>query len=308
MSATRRCGFTLIEMLIVICICGLLVGMLVPLLRRTWARSRQVKCASNLTQISVAYACHTGDDETARAQPLGGPGWTEKIVKHLNRRDVLICPSGVGLGGGALGVVPGVPGVVVHVWGLYDMPLQEGPLTRMQRNSDGSCLLRFEDVRPDGGDMDFNDLVLRVDELSDGHFRITVVSISAGYHFSLLGPGRTVLIHDLHRHIGENAVVPAEKTSYGINRLVDRLDAGSDRVLILDYACSVADCAGPDATDDWSEWRDADGRLPFARHLGRCNVLFADGSVRPLAPSEMNPDVPELARKYWLPPGNAPTR
>jgi len=305
MSTTDRRGFTLVEMLIVICICGLLAGMLVPLFRRARSRSQQMQCASNLQQIAVAYACHMGEQGIGAADPLGGPGWTEEIVRQLTRRDVLICPAGVGSGCADPG---GVPGAVVYVWGRYEMPLEEGPLTLLEPISDHSYLLRFEDIRPDGGDMDFNDVVLRVDELADGRLRITVVSISAGYHFSLLGPDRQVLIYDLHQHVGSSSVIELARTSYGINRMADRLEAGSDRVLVLDYPRAVADCAGPDACDNWNDWRDKDGRLPFARHFDRCNVLFADGSVRPLAPAAMDPDVPELARKYWLPPQNAPAR
>ena len=301
----RTNGFTLIEVLLVIAILGLLAGMLFPPFRRSRAKGRQLRCASNLRQIAIAYGCHMADDEKSRARPLIGFGWAGELLSYLHTPKILICPGDRALGGGTgrdgeTGR-SGLPGIVVDVWGRYDMPLEEGPLTRRKQLSATTYLLCFEDIRPTGGDMDFNDLVLRIEELPDGRARITVVSIEAGYHFSLLGPERQVLLYDLHEHIGESIMVSRVKTSYGINGMVRQLEPGARSILLLDYPREVADCAGPDALDDWDDWTDRSGLYSFARHLRRCNVLFADGSLRPLSPPDIDPDDPKLAQEYWLP-------
>jgi len=303
MISSRKHGFTLVEVLLVIAILGLLAGMLFPAFRRSRAKGRQLGCASNLHQIGVAWACHMADDETSKARPLIGPGWAGELLTYLHSPEIMICPGDRGFEGGTAGDAgrSGLAGMVVNVWGLYDMPLEEGPLTRREGLSETSYILRFEDMRPDGGDMDFNDLVLRIDELSDGRVRISVVSIEAGYHFSLLGADRQVLLHDLHQHVGESIVVSSVKTSYGINSMVRSLEPGARSILLLDYPKDVADCAGPDAMDDWDDWADRTGLPSFARHLGRCNVLFADGSLQALSPVDIDPDDPQLAGEYWLP-------
>ena len=305
MMSSRKHGFTLIEVLLVIVILGLLAGMLFPTFRRSRAKGRQLKCASNLHQIGIAYSCHMADDETSRARVLIGPGWAGELLTYLHNPDILICPADRGFGDGTGRGSPsgrsGLGGIVVNVWNRYDMPLKEGPLTRREDLSETSYILRFEDIRPSGGDMDFNDLVLRIDELPDGQARITIVSIEAGYHFSLLGPDRQVLLHDLHEHIGESIMVSCVKTSYGMNSMVRHLEPGAKSILLLDYPREVADCAGPDAVDNWDDWTDRTGVLSFARHSGNCNVLFADGSLRPLCPRDIDPDDPKLAQEYWLP-------
>ena len=305
MISSRKHGFTLVEVLLVIAILGLLAGMLFPAFRRSRAKGRQLRCASNLHQIGVACACHMADDQISKARPLIGPGWTGELLTYLHNPEIMMCPGDRGFTGGTAGAGDagrsGPAGIVVNVWGRYDMPLEDGPLTRREELSETSYILRFEDIRPTGGDMDFNDLVLQVDELSDGRVRISVVSIDAGYRFSLLGPDRQGLLHDLHQHVGESIVASSVKTSYGINSMVRHLELGARSILLLDYPKDVADCAGPDAMDDWDDWTDRTGLPSFARHLGRCNVLFADGSVQALSPVDIDPDDPKLAREYWLP-------
>jgi prepilin-type N-terminal cleavage/methylation domain-containing protein len=59
-----RWAFTLVELLVVIAIVALLLGILVPALAKGRRTARDLKCTSNLRQISVAWALYANDFTT----------------------------------------------------------------------------------------------------------------------------------------------------------------------------------------------------------------------------------------------------
>jgi prepilin-type processing-associated H-X9-DG protein/prepilin-type N-terminal cleavage/methylation domain-containing protein len=69
----RKQAFTLVELLVVICIVTLLAGLIVPQMERARARARTMSCANNLRQIGMAatlYASeHNGDFPTIEPWP-----------------------------------------------------------------------------------------------------------------------------------------------------------------------------------------------------------------------------------------------
>ncbi|MCP9861408.1 type II secretion system protein [Cyanobium sp. Cruz-8H5] len=90
----RTSGFTLAEVLVVIGITGVLVGILLPALGRTWDRAREVACQSNLRQlhlISVQYRQdHRGKSWVEDRSE--GNAWTDH-VQQAGSSKVLLCPA-----------------------------------------------------------------------------------------------------------------------------------------------------------------------------------------------------------------------
>lgn len=71
-SRSRRCGFTLVELLVVIGIIALLIAMLLPALNKAREGARQVQCMSNMKQIAQAFIQYTVENKGVMPASGGG--------------------------------------------------------------------------------------------------------------------------------------------------------------------------------------------------------------------------------------------
>ncbi len=355
MMTTRRGGFTLPELLVVMAVIGLLVAMLLPFLNGVFALQRRSACQANLSRIGQAFASHLTKRRFAGHEGAGVAvgDWQHQLLTTLSgQAEAMLCPEDMlggehsGLGERAkldqyyLDIYPGgnFAGSVCldedesneFVWKLSGTQFEE--LANTPGHGKGSnpyihpgyvpddnpnvYYWSFEDMAWAGSpDRDFWDLMFRV-ETTGLDIALTVVHGQTGYqHHLYLGPpsdpDRIRLIENCKQHVGETITVEGQAaSSYGMNTVVNRLTPASDRILVLDYQLMTAACSPYDETGDHEEqlveqWQpdpnDPSAPLPFARHMGKCNVLFCDGSARPMTTDAIHPDDLDNCRRYWNP-------
>jgi prepilin-type N-terminal cleavage/methylation domain-containing protein/prepilin-type processing-associated H-X9-DG protein len=96
----RHCGFTIVELLVVVAIIGILAALLLPALQSAKERARTMSCSSNMRQMHSAYELYrVAFNEWAPIAELTRRGWGEIPLYHIlfpyagDNPDLYACPS-----------------------------------------------------------------------------------------------------------------------------------------------------------------------------------------------------------------------
>ena len=187
-------------------------------------------------------------------------------------------------------------------------------------------------IEDHGGDDDFKDVMIHVTENKDGSFGLDVSAGQHGHRNSLVNKPEgvelmfvpspcasfhlTVKSSDSPDAVGSGGGIevapqyssiqaddPVQggvvSTSYAMNAYYPQMTRKAGKILLVDYTKYLAY-----VNDDWAgEKMDPEqtGAPLFARHGGRMNVLYSDGSVAAENPQDIDPVTPKNEWALWRP-------
>jgi len=223
-------------------------------------------------------------------------------------------------------------------YGTYEMPLAPGPRARVQNQTATSYELWFEQEPPTVNEMiDYNDAVIVLKDNGDGTTSITLSPAGDGSHHAAGGsalvdvttgkviwdhmyraggiqPGTTIVVNGRLPAIsdlgnpdtsgtGGTSSVPTSLVvaHYGLNRAINSIMGKGDKVVGMDYLVDMVDPTSQGEVWNGTGWYNDNGILKFVRHGQNVNILYGDGSVKPMhliTPAEVKAIDPSAT---WMP-------
>ena len=305
---------------------ALLAVLMVPTLSDVYRVAHRTTCGNNLNRIGQAIKLFSAGGPGGRELKLTPVRWPVQLGKYIGDGGVLTCPEGDGesLVPGSVSL-PDLVSINVTTTG-YDLEFIEGPYVAKVSEEQFQAIsfatgrridappydagvdptvywYLLEDVPFTHGDLDY-DIGMKVTENGDGTVMLSVKQLTgASYDFNLIDKtdDRKILVHKAEMDgSADHEIIVGDGSglaSYGMNAALNTISSDAEKIMVLDYSWFVAH-----PTHDWSGDKlasDIPGIPVFARHNGRINVLFTDGSVRLKRPDEVNPADPGIQRTLW---------
>jgi len=306
----KRDAFTLVEILVVIAVIALLLMIMMPSYQQAQALTRATLCRNNLAKLSTAFGTHAGG---AAASTLKGAFglptsdlWPAVPYDVCPVKTVFICPEKDDKSAYSMPTEPLDGLVYVHPDRGFSVPFTECGLGKMNfgtRRGQDSRGVYIECGTDDNDvvtasymDNDGHDGLMRVYLMSTGEVILKLLKYSCGesncvlyrgkplfpddvtnpadHHYGWLGPGTS-------KNGREVELSRGMQCSYGINERSGELHYGDSRVLLVDYDKIIVDLSDAKCPSLLS--------TAAQRHLGKLNVLFADGAVRATGPTQLDP-------------------